>query len=83
MAGEALRIVQQHLQQVLRREALVALAQGQRLRRLDEAARPLGVFLEVHGQLPLPCGPLSSAAHAPARSGTGAFYVGAAALHKI
>jgi hypothetical protein len=31
-----------------RRELLVSVAQGERLRRLDKAARPLGVFLDIH-----------------------------------
>jgi hypothetical protein len=46
--GEALRVVQQHLQEVLRLELLMALAERQRLRRLNEAARALGVLLDVH-----------------------------------
>ena len=29
-------------------EALVSFAQGQRLGRLDETARPFGVFFEIH-----------------------------------
>ena len=36
------------------RELLMALAQRQRLRGLDEAARPFGVFLEIHTSLPRP-----------------------------
>ena len=45
-------IVEQHLQKMLRRELLVALAQGVGLGGLDEAARPLRVFLEIHASLP-------------------------------
>ena len=58
VAGKPLGIVQQHLQKVFRHETLMAAAQRQALRRLDEPARPLGVFLEVHAQLPWPLRPL-------------------------
>ena len=51
--AQALLVVEQDLQNVLRRELLVALAKRQRLRGLDEAARPFGVFLEIHGFTPL------------------------------
>ena len=37
-------------------ELLMALAQGQRLRGLDEPASAVGVFLDIHGQS-LPSGP--------------------------
>ena len=40
------------LQDVFRRELLMALAKRERLSRLHEAARPFRVFLEIHG-LPL------------------------------
>jgi hypothetical protein len=33
-------------------EALMAFPQGKALSRLDETARPLGVFLEIHGHSP-------------------------------
>ena len=46
--GQALRVVEQHLQEVVGAELLVALAQGQALRRLHEALRAVGVFVEVH-----------------------------------
>ena len=56
-AGEAFAVVQQHFQHVQRRELLVAVAHGQRLRRLDETARTLGVFLNIHSLLPSACRP--------------------------
>ena len=65
IGGQALRVVEQHLEQMLGREALMALAQRQRLRRLDEALRPLGVFLEVHRQLSLSIAPCVQAAIPP------------------
>ena len=37
---------------MLGRELLMALAKGQRLRRLDKTARALGVFLDIHHSLP-------------------------------
>ena len=46
--GKSFAVVQQHLEHVQRRELLVPIAQGQRLRRLDEPARALGVFLNIH-----------------------------------
>ena len=46
--GETFGIVQQHLEQMLRRELLMAFAQGQRLRGLDKTPRTVGVFLEIH-----------------------------------
>src|SRR3546814_1129617 len=49
---QPLLVVQQHLQKVLRREALVVLAAGQGLRGLEEAARALGIAIEIH-QYPL------------------------------
>ena len=61
---------------MLRREALVALAQGQRLRRLHEAPRPLGIAFEIHRQLSLPFAlhiggePVKRAAPAPPRDGS-------------
>src|SRR3546814_19084230 len=45
---QALLVVEQNLEKVLRRQALVVGAQGKRLRRLNEAARTVGVFLEIH-----------------------------------
>ena len=39
---------------MLGRELLVALAQGQRLGGLNEAASAVRVFLEIHGLLPRP-----------------------------
>ena len=49
---EALRIVEQHLEHVLGREALMPLAQGERLRRLDKASRALRMSFQIHRQLP-------------------------------
>ena len=46
--GHALLVVEQGLDQMRRRDALVMLAHGDRLRRLQEAARPVGEFLEIH-----------------------------------
>ena len=48
LQGKTLGIIEQHFQQVLGREALVPLAQSQRLRRLHEAPRALGVAFEIH-----------------------------------
>src|SRR5205807_9188944 len=50
--GEALRIVEQHLEDVLGGELLVPLAQGKGLGGLDKSARAFGVFLDVHQWLP-------------------------------
>ena len=47
-AGEALAVVQQHFEHMQRRKLLVAVAHRQRLRRLDKAARTLGVFFNIH-----------------------------------
>ena len=49
--GETLGIVEQDLEKMFGGKLLVALAQGKRLGRLDEAARPFGVFLEIHVSL--------------------------------
>jgi hypothetical protein len=38
-----------------RRELLVSVAHGQRLRRLDKTARPLGVFFNIHRWFPSAC----------------------------
>ena len=59
-AGKPFAVVQQHFQHVQRRELLVAIAHGQRLRRLDEAARALGVFFNIHAfaSLGLPLRPV-------------------------
>src|SRR6202020_202287 len=38
-----------------RRKLLVAVAHCERLRRLDKAARPLGVFLNIHRSFPSAC----------------------------
>ena len=46
--GEPLGIVEQHLEQVLRGELLVSLAQRERLGGLDETAAAVGVFVEIH-----------------------------------
>ncbi len=52
--GEPFRIVEQHLEEVLGGELLMPLAQRKRLRRLDESAGPVGVFVEIHGSSLLP-----------------------------
>src|SRR5262249_57636715 len=63
-AGQALRIVEQNLEQVLGGELLVAFAQGQRLGGLNETAGAVGVFLEIHISSLNPA-PLARAASAP------------------
>ena len=59
-AGQPLAVVQQHFQHMQCRELLVALAHRQRLRRLDETARPLGVFFNIH-VIPSACHPAPKA----------------------
>ena len=49
--GHAFRVVEQHLQEMIGAELLVALAQSQALRRLHEALRAVGIFLEIHASL--------------------------------
>ena len=49
---EPFRVVEQDFEHMLGGELLVALAQRQGLRGLDETARPLGEFLEIHQSLP-------------------------------
>ena len=56
-AGQAFAVVQQHFQQMQRRKLLVAVAHRQRLRRLDKAARTLGVFFNIHRYFPQPAAP--------------------------
>ena len=51
-SGEAFAIIKQHLEQMLGRKLLVALAGGKRLRGLDEPAGAFGIFIKVHGKLP-------------------------------
>ena len=51
--GRAFLVVQQRLQQMLRRDLLVELADRDRLGGLQEAARPLGEFLNVHVCVPV------------------------------
>ena len=46
--GKPLLVVEEHFEDVFRGELLVALADRQGLRRLQETAGALGVFLEVH-----------------------------------
>ncbi len=46
--GEPFRVVEQDLQQMLGGELLVALAQGQGLRGLNESTGAVGVFFEIH-----------------------------------
>ena len=48
-----LLVVEQRLQNMLGRELLMALAGRDPLRRLNEAARPLGVFLDIHECSPI------------------------------
>jgi hypothetical protein len=47
-ARQALAVIKQNFQDMQRRELLVAIAHGKRLRRLDEAARTFGVFFNIH-----------------------------------
>ncbi len=56
-AGQTLAVVQQYFQHMQRRKLLVAVAHRQRLRRLDEAARALGVFFNIHRYFPQPAAP--------------------------
>ena len=49
---ETFRIVEQHFEQMLRRDLRIAFADGEGLRRLHEALQPVGEFLEIHGTLP-------------------------------
>ena len=51
--GQAFLIVEEDLQQMFGGELLVAFAQRQALGRLNEAARPLGEFLDIHTALPV------------------------------
>ena len=46
--GHALLVVEQRLHQMRRRDPLVMFAHRDRLRRLQEAACPIGEFLEIH-----------------------------------
>ena len=46
--GEALRIVEQDLENVFGKELLMPFAQRQRLGRLDESAGAVGIFVDVH-----------------------------------
>ena len=46
--GEPLAIVEQHFEEVLRHQPLVALAKSQRLRGLEEPFGTVGEFLEIH-----------------------------------
>ncbi len=46
--GQPLLVVQKHFEHVLGRKLLMPLTKRQRLRGLHEAARPLGIFLQVH-----------------------------------
>ena len=54
---QALAVVEQHFQEMFGRELLVALAERIGLRRLDEAPRALGVFLDIHAVTP--CRPVA------------------------
>ncbi len=51
--GRAFLVVQQRLQQMLGGDALVEFADGDGLRSLNEAARPVGKFFDIHGRCPL------------------------------
>ena len=46
--GHAFGVVEQHFQEMVGAELLVALAQRQALRRLHETLGAVGIFLEVH-----------------------------------
>ena len=52
--GQAFLIVNQDFEKMIGGELLVALTQGQALRRLNEAARTLGEFLDIHSASGLP-----------------------------
>ena len=58
--GGAFLVVQQRLQQMLRRDLLVEFADRDGLGGLQEAARPLGEFLNVHVCVPVRRRPVSS-----------------------
>jgi hypothetical protein len=60
---QAFAVVEQDLQQMFGGEALMAAAQCQPLRRLHEAARPLGKFLEIHSRPPCPGARFAQHAH--------------------
>ena len=47
--GQPLIVVEQHFQQVLGAELLVAFAQRKALRRLDKALGAVGIAFEIHG----------------------------------
>ena len=51
--GHALLVVEQRLQQMRRRDPLMMLANRDRLRRLQEAARAVGELFKIHSSLPL------------------------------
>ncbi len=51
--GGAFLVVQQRLQQMLRRDPLMEFADRDRLRGLEKAPRPFGEFLNVHVHVPL------------------------------
>src|SRR5204862_7226087 len=46
--GQALLVIDQHLQQVLRQKLLIVVSKRERLGRLDEAPRPFGELLHIH-----------------------------------
>ena len=46
--GQSLAVVEQDLQYMLGRELLMAFARRKRLRRLHEAANPIGIFVDIH-----------------------------------
>ena len=54
--GHALLIVEQRLQQMRGRDALMMFADGDRLGRLQEAARAIGEFLKIHSTYPFALG---------------------------
>ena len=57
---QPLAIIEQYLEQMLRREALVTGAKRQRLRRLHEPARSLGIALEFHARTPSQSGSIQN-----------------------
>ena len=61
IGSEAFAVVQQDLQQMLRRKALVAAAKRQPLRRLNETPRTFGILLEIHYLPSLVCAPIGHA----------------------
>ena len=69
IGAEAFLVFEQNLEEMLRREPLMAAAQRQILSGLDKALRPLGIFFELHGYAS--CEP----AAAPPEAASAAFHI--------